>query len=430
MAPNNSSGHTRRVVITGIGAVTSIGIGRKAFFDALALGRSGVRTISAFDASGFPVKIAAEVPEFDSDAVRRRYPAVRAYRDRKVFFGLEAFDEAIASANISAPMLRAKRMALNLGVSLEVFSVDQIASSVVEGRLDFARFYEQALADAYHMQVPLDTTNRILALQHQMTGMTFVNCSACAASAQAIGHSLRMIRRNEIDLAVCGGMDSMINPLGVGGFGLLGALSTSNELGAAACRPFDARRNGTVLGEGAGILVLEELEHALERDAVICAEVVGYGSSLDAHKPTDPDPEGYGASLAMNTALRSAGIAPGAIGYINAHGTSTRKNDEIETKAIKQVFGARAYEIPVSSTKSMIGHCIAASGAIECIASVSAFEHDLIPATINYATKDFYCDLDYVPNTAREWKDEYIMTNSFGFGGQNASLILKRWRRA
>jgi 3-oxoacyl-[acyl-carrier-protein] synthase II len=424
----NPLAHTRRVVVTGLGVVTSIGVGRDVFFDALRCARSGVAEITAFDASSFPVRIAAEVKNFDFHAVAEHYREACGIRDRKVWFGLAAFDEARACAGITTDMLHEKRIALNLGVSLEVFSIDEIASSVVDHQLDFAGFYREAVRTGQQIQVPLDTTNRILVERHGISGKNFVNCSACAASAQAIGHSFRMIQRGETDLAFCGGMDSMINPLGVGGFGLLGALSTSNDLGAGACRPFDAKRNGTVLGEGAGVLVLEELEHAIGRNAEIYAEVVGYGSSLDAYKPTDPDPEGFGAALAMNGALQSAGIMPEAIDYINAHGTSTPKNDEIETKAIRNVFGTRAYQIPVSSTKSMIGHCIAASGAIESIACVSAFARNVIPPTINYAAKDFYCDLDYVPNTAREWNGQYILTNSFGFGGQNASLIFKRWR--
>jgi 3-oxoacyl-[acyl-carrier-protein] synthase II len=427
MSSTNSASHIRRVVVTGIGAVTSIGIGTHDFFDALAAGVSGAGKISLFDASSFPVSIAAEVKNFDLRAVGDRYPESRTISDRKVMFGLAAFDEAVHSAGLSPGTLSGERTSLNLGVSLEVFSIDEIAGSVVNRHLDFAGFYKDACTNHCRMQIPLDTTNTILVRRHRMAGMNSVNCSACAASAQSIGHSFRQIRRNDVDIAVCGGMDSMINPLGVGGFGLLGALSTSNELGAHACRPFDAKRNGTVLGEGAGILVLEELQHALRRSAKIYGEVVGYGSSLDAYKPTDPDPEGAGAALAMTAALRSAELGPEAIQYINAHGTSTPKNDEIETTAIKNVFGERAYAIPVSSTKSMVGHCIAASGAIECIASLSAFERNLLPPTINYSTKDFYCDLDYVPNTARAWGGDYIQTNSFGFGGQNASLILKRW---
>ncbi|HLP17611.1 MAG TPA: beta-ketoacyl-[acyl-carrier-protein] synthase family protein [Bacteroidota bacterium] len=426
---NNSAPEGRRVVVTGLGVVSSIGVGKKTFYDALAAGESGIHEITAFDASSFPVKIAAEVRHFDINRSAEDSEDVRGIFDRKVHFGLAAFDEAYASSGVSSDALSDARTALNLGVSLESFSIDQIASSVRDHRMDFARLYAEAMrAGASPMQTPLDTTNRILVRRYGITGMNFVNSSACAASAQAIGHSFRMMRRGEIDLAFCGGMDSMINPLGVGGFSLLGALSTSNDLLGVAMRPFDARRNGTVLGEGAAVLVLETLERALARNAYIHAEVIGFGSSCDAYKPTDPDPEGLGAVQAMNSALHSAGLTSDAIEYINAHGTSTPKNDEIETKAIKTVFGSRAARIPVSSTKSMIGHCIAASGAIECVASISAFERNVIPPTINYVHKDHYCDLDYVPNTARVWTGDRILTNSFGFGGQNASLILQRWR--
>lgn len=222
----------------------------------------------------------------------------------------------------------------------------------------------------------------------------------------------------------------MLNPLGIGGFGLLGALTTRNELKGKACRPFERQRSGAVLGEGAGIVVLEELEHAKKRRAKIYCEMVGFGSSLDAYKPTDPDPDGLGAMTAIKGALNSAGITPEEIDYVNAHGTSTPKNDEVETKVLKNVFGKRAYKIPVSSTKSMIGHLIAAAGAVEIIACLLGFEKNIIPPTINYIQPDSYCDLDYVPNKSRKWSGEYILKNSFGFGGQNACIILKRWNDA
>lgn len=418
----------RRVVITGIGVVSPIGIGKRSFFDSLAAGRSGISRITAFDATSFSVRIAGEVKNFDTGAVSAEYPSAKTLKDRKVFFGLAAFDEARTDARLGDSILRARRTALDLGVSLEVLAIEDIARSVLGGKLDFNRFYQVATRTGQRLQIPLDTTNRTLIHRHHMRGANFVNCSACAASAQTIGHSFRMIQRDEIDCALCGGMDSMINPLGIGGFGLLGALSTSNDLESKACRPFDANRDGTVLGEGAGVLVLEEMHSAVTRNASIYAEVVGFGSSLDAYKPTDPDPEGTGAALAMQAALESAGIQAADVDYINAHGTATPKNDEVETKAIKKVFGDYAYKIPVSSTKSMIGHLIAASGAVECIASLFAFEKKLVPPTINYTKKDFYCDLDFVPNHARPWNGECILTNSFGFGGQNASLIFKRWQ--
>ncbi len=418
----------RRAVITGIGVVSPVGIGKNSFFESLAAGRSGISRITAFDATSFPVRIAGEVKNFDTSAVASEYPAAGTLKDRKVLFGLAAFDEARKDAQLDDAMLRSKRTALDLGVSLEVLAIEDIARSVVHGKLDFKCFFDIGARNGERLQVPLDTTNRFLVRRFHMAGANFVNCSACAASAQTIGHAFRMIQRDEIDLALCGGMDSMINPLGIGGFGLLGALSSSNELEGRACRPFDAGRDGTVLGEGAGILVLEELHSALKRKATIYAEVVGFGSSLDAYKATDPDPEGAGASLAMQAALKSAKVQAENIDYINAHGTATPKNDEVETKAIKKVFGSRAYEIPVSSTKSMIGHLIAAAGAVECIACLFAFERNLVPPTINYARKDFYCDLDFVPNEARPWNGDTILTNSFGFGGQNASLVLKRWR--
>jgi 3-oxoacyl-[acyl-carrier-protein] synthase II len=418
----------RRVVITGIGVVSPIGSGKNKFFESLASGNSGISRITVFDASSFPVQIAGEVKDLNFNECELEYPAVNGIKDRKVFFGLSAFIEARKDAQLSDEILQNKRTTLNLGVSLEVLGIEDIGPSVLKGKVDFKHFHNNVVKSGKSLQIPLDFTNRTIIKKHKMVGTNFINCSACAASAQTIGHSFRMIQRGEIDIALCGGMDSMINPLGVGGFGLLGALSMRNDLEKCACRPFDAKRDGTVLGEGAGILVLEEMNLALKRNVHIYGEIVGFGSSLDAYKPTDPDPDGNGAALAMRTAIHSAGLQEHQISYINAHGTATPKNDEIETVAIKKVFGQNAYSIPVSSTKSMIGHLIAASGAVECIASLSAFENNLIPPTINYSTKDYFCDLDYVPNKAREWGGDYILTNSFGFGGQNASLILKRWQ--
>lgn len=418
----------RRVVVTGCGVVSSIGSGKENFFNALEKGKPGIDEITLFDAETFPVRIAGEVKDLDLERILEIFPGAEGISDRKVFLGLSAYSEVIADSRIGEEMLRSGRTGINSGVSLEVLPIEEFHrdSDSLKDRLK--DIYSDLLKREKNLQTPLDTANRIIIDKYKITGPGFVNCSACAASAQAIGHSYQAIKRGDAEAFICGGFDSMINPLGIGGFSLLGALSTRNELKGAACRPFDARRDGAIIGEGAGLLVIEELDQALKRKAKIYCEIVGYGSSLDAYKPTDPDPEGEGAAAAIEMALRSAHLSPGKIDYINAHGTSTPKNDEIETKAIKKIFGSKAYQIPVSSTKSMIGHLIAASGGVEFVACLLGFERNLIPPTINYEKKDPYCDLDYVPNKSREWKGEYILSNSFGFGGQNACLILKRWK--
>ncbi len=417
----------RRVVVTGCGVVSSIGTGKENFFNSLEKGNPGIDKITLFDAATFPVRIAGEVKDLDLNGILEIYPGAKNISDRKVFLGLSAYSEAIADSRVGEELLRGGRIGINSGVSLEVLPIEEFHKSSDSLKERLKEIYKDLLKREKNLQTPLDTTNRIVIEKYKIAGPGFVNCSACAASAQAIGHSCQVIKRGDADAFVCGGFDSMINPLGIGGFSLLGALSTRNELKGAACRPFDARRDGAVIGEGAGVLVIEELDHAQKRGAKIYCEIVGYGSSLDAYKPTDPDPGGDGAAAAMEMALQSAKLSPGKIDYINAHGTSTPKNDEIETKAIKKIFGKKAFQIPISSTKSMIGHLIAASGAVEFIASLLGFERNLIPPTINYEKKDPYCDLDYVPGKSRAWEGEYILSNSFGFGGQNACLILKRW---
>jgi 3-oxoacyl-[acyl-carrier-protein] synthase II len=417
----------KRVVVTGCGVVSPIGSGKNKFFNSLAQGKSGVDTITLFDATTFPVRIAGEVKDLDYGRVLETYPSAKSIIDRKVFLGLSAIREALEDSQVGEEILKRERVGINFGVSLEVLPIEEFFKSSESLNDGSHNIYSNLIKNKKSLQTPLDATNRIVIEKHKISGPDFVNCSACAASAQALGHSFQMVKRGDAHVFICGGFDSMLNPLGIGGFSLLGALSTKNELKGAACRPFDAKRDGAVLGEGAGIVVIEELEHALKREAEIYCEIVGFGSSLDAYKPTDPDPEGEGAAAAISMALQSAQLSPDRIDYINAHGTSTPKNDEIETKAIKNVFGSRAYKIPVSSTKSMIGHLIAASGVVEFIACLLGFEKNLIPPTINYDKKDPYCDLDYVPNQSREWQGEYILSNSFGFGGQNACLIMKRW---
>jgi 3-oxoacyl-[acyl-carrier-protein] synthase II len=299
-----------------------------------------------------------------------------------------------------------------------------------ERRLDGLTFSARGLA-RYHgpseYEQELHTTAAHLAAYFGLEGPNYSCLTACAAGSQAIGEALELIREGEADLMLTGGSHSMIHPLGVTGFNRLTALSTRNDFPEQASRPFDLHRDGFVLGEGAGMLVLEELEHAKRRGANILAEVTGYGSTADAFRVTDSHPEGRGAAACMRAAIADAQLAPEEVGYINAHGTSTKVNDAVETLAIKRVFGGGAYHVPVSSSKSMLGHLIAAAGAVELITCVEAIRRGVLPPTINYATADPDCDLDYVPNRARERRVRHALSNSFGFGGQNISLVVSRF---
>lgn len=418
----------KRAVITGAGVVSPIGTGKEKFFDSLMQGKSGISELTLFDASTFPVRIAGAVRDLDFKDVVRKYPSAEKLSDRKVFFGLAAFEEALEDSGLGNSIFKETRTGIILGLALEVFPIEEFCSYGSAGKFDFKEFLDVVKLKKAGMQTPLDTTGTFIARKYGLTGPLYTNCSACAASTQAIGQALEMIRNGELDIVVAGGLDSMLNPLGIGGFSLLGALSQRNDSPETASRPFDQLRDGAVLGEGAGILVIEEMEHALNRGAKIYCELSGFGSSIDAYKPTDPEPDGNGAIRAMQEAIQSAGITPDEIEYINAHGTSTFKNDEVETMAIKKVFGQKAYHVPVSSVKSMIGHLIAASGAVETVACLMGFK-GYIPPTINYEKPDAFCDLDYVPNHARKWEGEYLLKNSFGFGGQNASLVLRRWSK-
>jgi 3-oxoacyl-[acyl-carrier-protein] synthase II len=319
-----------------------------------------------------------------------------------------------------------ERIGVLLSAGLEIFNLQDLAARV-RGRQVMAEGLLSELAQApplSRLQIPAHLGARCIARETGAEGMLSVNVSACAAGTQAVGEAFLAIRDGVLDVAVTGGYDSMVNPLGVGGFTLLEALSTQNQLCGAASRPFDSRRDGFVLGEGAGILVLEELSAARRRSAPIHAEVLGYASTLDAFRVTDPAPDQSGAVAAMSSALADARVQPGEVGYINAHGTATRKNDPAETAAIRAVLGAAAERVPVSSTKSQIGHLIGAAGAVELLATLFALEQGILPATINLEEPDPECDLDYVPRTPRTAAVRVALSNSFGFGGQNATIVV------
>jgi 3-oxoacyl-[acyl-carrier-protein] synthase II len=414
----------KKVCVTGMGVSTPVGTGLEAFWTSLREGRSGIGPLTLFDASALPVRIGGETKDLAWEELAERFPEARRERDRKVWLGLAAAWEALTdSALLSAEM---RRTSLHVGVGLEVFSLEDVAP--LAHREDLAGELARRVTEGEQpaLQTPLDRLADVLATHYRMEGPTYTNCSACAAGAQAIGQGFRLVREGVCAVTLAGGADSMLNPLGVGGFALLQALSEENDQPEWACRPFEATRKGTVLGEGAGFVVLEELDHARARGAQVYAEVVGYGSSLDAFRVSDPEPTGRGAVLAMRKALDDAGLPADAIDYVNAHGTGTPQNDIVETAALKTVLGERAWEVPVSAIKSMTGHLIGASGAVESIASALTLSRAEIPPTINLRVPDPLCDLDYVPEGRRPFQGDTVMTNSFGFGGQNATLILRR----
>jgi len=431
-------GHFRgdhRVVITGIGLCTPVGRGVEEFWRRLCAGQSGIGPITLFDASALAVRIGGEVKALDVESLAARFPEAAGERDRKIWLGLDAVFQAIADAGLDpvdsafrVPHSALDQAALFVGVSLEAFFLEQITPAVLAGGEPhaFARRL-LALSEGRPLQTPLDRLADVLGDTYGLRGGRGTNCSACAAGAQAIGEGFRRVRDGSAELVLAGATDSSLNPLGLGGFSLLRILSTENEHPAKACRPFDATRQGTALAEGAAFVVLETSQHAAERGARVYAEVLGYGSSLDAYRVTDPEPTGRGAVLSMTRALRDAGLRSEEIGAVNAHGTGTLKNDVTETLAIKQVLGPHARAIPVTANKSMTGHMIAASGAVEAAASALTLFTGQMPPTINREHPDPECDLDHVTEGCRAFAGRTVLSNSFGFGGQNATLIFGRF---
>jgi len=426
----------KRVVITGMGAVTPLGHSVKEVYENQLAGKSGVDYIRNFDATTFPTKFAAELKNFDlgrfvKDASRWKYAGPNAR------FAAAAAAQALTDAGL---LENTKVDRTRIGVYLgsgegiqEFVGMSELlgASYQTDNRsIRSDIFITRGLAnfDANHeYEQEMHTTPGHLADYFDLQGPNYNCLTACAASSQAIGEAMEMIRDGEADLMVSGGSHSMIHPYGVTGFNLLTALSQNNAQPRKASRPFDANRDGFVIGEGAGMLILEELGHARKRGARIYAELTGYGSTADAFRLTDSHEDGRGAIACIKGAMNDSGLPRDAIGYINAHGTSTKVNDFTESLAIKHVFGPRAYQIPISSSKSMLGHLIAAAGAVELITSIMTIQRGVIPPTINYETPDPECDLDYVPNVAREQKVNHVLSNSFGFGGQNVSLIVSRF---
>lgn len=424
----------RRVVITGMGVITPLSDSVQGLYQSQIEGRSGISRIELFDCTNFPTQIAAEVKNFD---LSRYISGSERYRSAgaNTQFALAAARPALEQAELF-PNCRVapERIGVYLGAGegkQDFYRViPAIAASVRNGyEIDCRRFVEIAhrtFDAAAEKEQEMHTVAAHVGEYFGLEGPNLSCLTACAASSQAIGEAADLIRRGEVDVMVAGGAHSMIHPFGVTGFNLLTALSTNNAaLGKASC-PFDLRRDGFVMGEGAGIVVLEDFEHARRRGVNILAELTGYGTTADAFRVTDSHPDGRGAIAAMRNALADAGLRPADIGYINAHGTSTQVNDRVETIAIKQVFGEHAAAIPVSSSKSMLGHLIAAAGVVELIICIMALQRGILPPTINYEVPDPELDLDYIPNQAREKRVRHIMSNSFGFGGQNVALIVSQ----
>ena len=408
----------RRAVVTGLGPVTPIGIGKASFLEGQHQGRSGVGRIRRFDTSALPCQIAAEIHDDLSSWVD---PKESRRLDRFVKLALAAAALAVEDAGLSEADLASPRVGTLVGSGIGGMETWEEQSKI---------FHSRGADRVSPFFIPMMIANMAsgqIAMRYRATGPSSTVVLACATGSAAIGEAARTIRLGEADLILVGGAEAAVTPMAIGGFGNMKALSTRNDQPQAASRPFTASRDGFVLGEGAGVLALEELEHARARGAHIYAEVVGYGSSADAYHITMPAPEGRGAQAAMRAALESASLAPEAIGYIHAHVTSTPANDLTETQAIKAVFGDHSGKLAISSTKSMTGHLLGAAGAVEAIATIQAFESGVLPPTINYDDPDPELDLDFVPNRARAQQVEYGMSNSFAFGGQNAVVILRRW---
>ncbi|HUE81946.1 MAG TPA: beta-ketoacyl-ACP synthase II [Pyrinomonadaceae bacterium] len=410
---------TRRVVVTGVGLVTPVGNSVESTWAALMSGRSGADYIKRFDTEKFSVRFACEVKDFDP----LKYIEKKEARKMGAFihYAIGAADEAVKDS----------------GLEISDDISEEVGTYISSGIGDFwaiEREHSKLLNDGPGRVSPFFIPSAIVnlasgqvSIRHNAKGPNSATATACSAGAHAIGDSFKIIQRKAADVMICGGAESAITPMSVAGFAAMRALSTRNDDPVRASRPFERDRDGFVIGEGAGIMVLEELEFARRRGARIYAELVGYGMTADAFHITMPDETGSGAIRVMRKALEDAGVAPEKVGYINAHGTSTPYNDKFETLAIKKTFGEHAYKLAVSSTKSMTGHLLGAAGGIEGVFSALAIHRNMLPPTINYFNQDPECDLDYVPNEPREVRVEYALSNSFGFGGTNAALLFKRY---
>jgi 3-oxoacyl-[acyl-carrier-protein] synthase II len=410
---------SRRVVITGIGLVSALGLGTRETWTACLAGQSGVTRVTRFDITGYAAQIAAEVKGFDP----------LNWIEKKDIKKMDLFIQyAIAAAQFAMDDSRLTITAAN-GANVGAF-----IGSGIGGFITIEREHEALLKGGPRKVSPFFIPSAIINLASGQVSIRFgakgpnlATCTACSASAHAVGESYEIIKRADADAMIAGGSEAAITPMSLGGFAQLRALSTRNDEPSRASRPFDTDRDGFIIGEGAGVLILEELEHARRRGAPIYAEIVGYGSTSDAYHMTAPSEDGDGARRAMAMAIRKAGVAPDQVDYVNAHGTSTPYNDKLETLAIKNCFGEHARRLAISSTKSMTGHLLGGAGGLEAGISALAVFHQRVPPTINLDNPDPECDLDYVPHTAREMKITYALSNSFGFGGTNAALLFKKY---
>lgn len=410
--------HPRRVVITGMGLVSPLGNDLPSFWNNLSNGQSGIGPITLFDVSQYDCKIAGEVREFDP-ALAFKNPRDARRSDRFTQLAVAAAKSALADSGLALPASNPDRIGVMVGSGIGGLKTMEDQHTILMNR---------GPSRISPFMIPMLISNMasgIISMEHGLQGPNYATVSACATSAHGIGEAWRMIREGDADAFVAGGSEAAIVPLGIGGFGAMKALSTRNDEPTRASRPFDKGRDGFVMGEGAGILVMEELSHAKARGAKIYAEIGGYGLSADAYHMTTPLENGEGAQRCMRMALQKAGINPEQVDYVNAHGTSTPVGDLCETRAIKAVFGEHAIKLSVSSTKSMTGHLLGAAGVVESIACILAIQNSLIPPTINLENPEEECDLDFTPLTAKERTVRIAVNNSFGFGGHNATLIIK-----
>jgi 3-oxoacyl-[acyl-carrier-protein] synthase II len=410
----------RRVVLTGLGALTPVGNTTEEFWSALKQARSGIGLITRFDPAGFPTRIAGEVRNFDEGQYIDKKEARRL--DPYLKYAIATSVMAVEDAALDPGKVDATRFGVLIGSGIGGIT------TLIEGEeIRRTKGFDRVSPFVVPMLI-INMASGLVSMRFGAKGPNSSVVTACATGNHAIGDAFKIIERGDADVMIAGGAEAMIVPLTIAGFCSMKAMSTRNDEPEKASRPFDAGRDGFVCGEGAGVVVLEALEHAVHRDARIYAEIVGYGMTSDAHHMTAPDPDGDGATRAMQLALADGDIDPDAVGYINAHGTSTPYNDKFETIAIKRAFGEHARRLAVSSTKSMTGHLLGAAGGVEAIATALALHHGLLPPTINYETPDPDCDLDYVPNQARKVDVEYALSNAFGFGGTNATLAFRRYR--
>ncbi len=410
----------RRVVVTGLGVVSPLGHDVGTFWNRIVAGECGIDTITLFDATGYDCRIAGEVRNFDATPA---FPSAKDLRrtDRFVHFAVHAGWQALVDSGLNLDACDRDRIGTFIGSGIGGLETTETQHKVLLGK---------GPGRVSPFMIPMLILNMgtgMFSIYYNLRGPSIATCSACATSTHALGEAWRTLKMGDADVIFAGGAEATIVPLGISGFCAMRALSTRNDAPGKASRPFDADRDGFVMGEGAGVLVLEELEHARRRGARIYAEIVGYGNTADAHHLTAPSPEGEGAARCMRMAMRAAGLNLGDIGYINAHGTSTPQGDVCETQAVKAVFGEHARKLAVSSTKGATGHMLGAAGAVEMAVCCKALETGILPPTINYERSDPNCDLDCIPNTAREQRVDAVLNNSFGFGGHNATIAARRF---